>query len=79
MIRINRIPKVACVKSEILAKCNFFNARVLFKDRIGKRVVEDAEREGQIRPGDTFIESTSGNTGIDIALMVATNRYKCTI
>jgi len=47
----------------IVAKCEFFNAGGSVKDRIGLRMVEDAERSGVLKPGDTLIEPTSGNTG----------------
>ena len=66
LVRLNAIPEqVAGLTSqgvEILAKCEFFNAGGSVKDRIGRRMVEDAEREGRIKPGDTLIEPTSGNT-----------------
>ena len=46
-----------------VAKCEFFNAGGSVKDRIGLRMVEEAERSGQLKDGDTIIEPTSGNTG----------------
>lgn len=46
-----------------MAKCEFFNAGGSVKDRISLRMVEDAERAGLLKPGDTIIEPTSGNTG----------------
>lgn len=49
----------------LVAKCEFFNAGGSVKDRIGLRMIEDAEREGRLKPGDTLIEPTSGNTGKD--------------
>lgn len=47
----------------LVAKCEFFNAGGSVKDRIALRMVEDAERAGILKPGDTIIEPTSGNTG----------------
>lgn len=63
MVRINKIGKKFGLKCELLAKCEFFNAGGSVKDRISLRMVEDAERAGTLRPGDTIIEPTSGNTG----------------
>jgi len=72
LVRLNKIPKSFGVQCEMFAKCEFFNAGGSVKDRIGKRMVEDAEKSGRIKPGDTLIEPTSGNTGIGIALAAAT-------
>uniref|UniRef100_A0A2I3TUN9 Cystathionine beta-synthase n=1 Tax=Pan troglodytes TaxID=9598 RepID=A0A2I3TUN9_PANTR len=63
MVRINKIGKKFGLKCELLAKCEFFNAGGSVKDRISLRMIEDAERDGTLKPGDTIIEPTSGNTG----------------
>ncbi|KAF1371822.1 hypothetical protein PFLUV_G00273360 [Perca fluviatilis] len=63
LVRINKIPKMFGLKCELLGKCEFFNAGGSVKDRISLRMVEDAERAGLLKPGDTIIEPTSGNTG----------------
>jgi cystathionine beta-synthase len=77
MVRVNKVAKN--LECEILVKCEFFNAGGSVKDRIGKRMVEDAERSGRLQKGDTLIEPTSGNTGIGIALAAATKGYRCII
>ncbi len=64
---------------EFLAKCEFLNAGGSVKDRIGKRMVEEAQRTGRIKPGDTLIEPTSGNTGIGMALAAAVYGYRMII
>jgi cystathionine beta-synthase len=77
LVRIHTIGrKTGC---EILAKCEFLNAGGSVKDRIGKRMIEEAERAGRIHPGDTLIEPTSGNTGIGMALAAAIKGYRMII
>ncbi|GAA6230210.1 cystathionine beta-synthase-like [Lates japonicus] len=79
LVRLNKIPKEFGLKCDILAKCEFFNAGGSVKDRIALRMVEDAERAGILKPGDTIIEPTSGNTGIGLALTAAVKGYRCII
>ncbi|XP_048874011.1 cystathionine beta-synthase b [Brienomyrus brachyistius] len=79
LVRINKISKAFGLKCELLAKCEFFNAGGSVKDRISLRMVEDAERAGILKPGDTIIEPTSGNTGIGLALAAAIKGYRCII
>lgn len=79
MVKINRIGHSYDIKCNIYAKCEFFNAGGSVKDRIGLRMVEEAEAEGRIKPGDTLIEPTSGNTGIGLALAGAVKGYRVII
>lgn len=62
LVRLNRLPASLGIKATICAKLEFFNAGGSVKDRIAKRMVEQAERDGLIEPGDTLIEASSGNT-----------------
>ena len=62
-----------------MAKCEFFNAGGSVKDRIALRMVEDAEKCGMLKAGDTIIEPTSGNPGIGLALAAAVKGYRCII
>ena len=62
VVKINRVG--ADLDCELYAKCEFFNPGGSIKDRIGYEMVKQAEKSGRIKPGDTLIEPTSGNTGI---------------
>ena len=77
MVRLSRIGKG--LPGELLGKCEFMNPGGSVKDRIGIRMLLDAEREGRIKPGDTLIEPTSGNTGIGIAMAAAVRGYRVII
>ena len=79
LIQINKIGQSEGLECTLLAKCEFFNAGGSVKDRIAKRMVEDAEKAGLLKPGDTIIEPTSGNTGIGLALAAAVKGYRCII
>ncbi|XP_022051524.1 cystathionine beta-synthase b [Acanthochromis polyacanthus] len=79
LVRLNRIPKEFELKCDVLAKCEFFSAGGSMKDRIALRMVEDAERAGILKPRDTIIEPSSGNTGIGLALTAAVKGYRCII
>ena len=77
VVRMNQIGNE--LDCELFSKCEFLNPGGSIKDRIGWKMVEDAEQSGRIKPGDTLIEPTSGNTGQGIALAAAVKGYKCII
>ena len=77
LVRLSRIARH--LPAEILAKCEFMNPGGSVKDRIGVRMLLDAEKAGRIKPGDTLIEPTSGNTGIGLAMAAAVRGYRMII
>lgn len=81
LAHIGRTPLVslrrlaAGLSVEVLAKCEHCNPGGSIKDRIALAIVDDAEARGQLRPGDTIIEATAGNTGVGLALVAAARGY----
>jgi len=79
MVKLERLMKKYNLPCELYAKCEFFNAGGSVKDRIGLRMIEEAERSGKLKPGDTLIEATSGNTGVGLCAVAAIKGYKVII
>lgn len=77
LVRLNRIGKE--LNCELYGKCEFFNPGGSVKDRIAVKMIEEAEKSGRIKPGDTLIEATSGNAGIGFALAGAVKGYRVII
>ena len=77
LVRLNRI--VPDGAAEVDVKLESFNPLSSVKDRIAISMIEEAERAGELRPGGTIIEATSGNTGIGLAFVAAAKGYKCVL
>ncbi len=75
LVRLNHVTRG--IKATVLAKLEFLNPGGSVKDRIGLGMIEAAERAGQLRPGGTIVEGTSGNTGVGLALAAAVKGYRC--
>jgi cysteine synthase A len=70
-----RLQRLAPTGTTIYAKCEFFNPLSSVKDRLAIAIIEDAERSGTLKPGQTVVEATSGNTGIALAMVCAAKGY----
>src|SRR5207244_4951918 len=63
--------------ADVLAKVEYFNPGGSVKDRIALRMIEAAEQAGELKPGGTIVEPTSGNTGVGLAIVAQQRGYKC--
>ena len=75
LVRLNRVADG--IRTPVVAKLEMLNPGGSVKDRIGIRMVEEAERRGWLRPGGTIVEPTSGNTGVGLAMAAAVKGYRC--
>jgi len=75
MVRLNKITKD--IKATVLAKIETTNPGNSIKDRMALKMIEDAEKDGRLKPGGTIIEGTSGNTGMGLAIAAVIKGYKC--
>jgi len=75
LVKLNKVTKG--IKGTILVKVEYFNPGNSVKDRMAVKMVEDAEKDGRLKPGGTIIEGTSGNTGMGLALAAIVKGYKC--
>ncbi len=75
IVKLNKLVKG--IAGTVLAKVEYFNPGNSTKDRMALKMVEDAEKNGTLKPGGTIIEGTSGNTGMGLALTAVAKGYKC--
>ena len=76
LLKANNFIKANGLKANIFVKLEYFNPAGSVKDRIAKAMIEQAEKDGKLKPGATIIEPTSGNTGIGLASVAAARGYK---
>ncbi len=76
IVRLHRVEKETGIQASLLAKLEYFNPGGSVKDRIALQMIEEAEKEGKLKPGGTIIEGTSGNTGIGLASVAAAKGYQ---
>ena len=75
LIRLSRVTRG--ITTPVWGKAEMFNPGGSVKDRIGIPIIEEAERDGRLKPGGTIVEGTSGNTGVALALVAVMKGYKC--
>src|ERR1019366_4684716 len=75
LIRLTRVTRG--IRTPVWAKAETYNPGGSVKDRIGIPIIEQAERDGSLKPGGTIVEGTSGNTGVALAIVAALRGYKC--
>lgn len=75
LLKLNGFQKENDIKANIIGKLEYFNPNQSVKDRIALAMIEDAENKGLLKPGDTIVETTSGNTGIGLAAIAASKGY----
>ena len=76
MVRVNRLTR-GLIPAEVLIKLETFNPGNSIKDRMALKMIEDAERDGRLKPGGTIVEGTSGNTGMGLAIAAVVKGYRC--
>lgn len=75
LVKLNKVVDQTC--ADVYVKCEFMNPTGSIKDRMALYIIEQAEKNGQLKPGGTIVENTSGNTGLALAMVAAVKGYRC--